>query len=314
MSGDKKTDLVQAAMGFQHGGALLRRDVLKVAVALSLTSILAPSALAQDVAVDPPEANLKPAGSAGASPIVSAPAETGVSRVSITTEAGRQVSGALALPKDLKPGDKVPSILVLHEWWGLNDQMKAFARALADEGYLVLVADLNDGLVTTTAATALFQSRNVTEAASVDIMTSWGTWLRAHEASTDKLGTCGLGSGGGWSLRASMSMTVDATVIYYGDVARSAEELRGLKGPVLGHFASRDMFISTEMVAEFQGEMTKAGRIATVNWYDADHAFANPVSARYDEEDAKLAWGRTLAFFKSYLNETPTTIKNNEPQ
>lgn len=310
MNGDTKTGLEPTMPVWRLG----RRDLLKTAVALSMVSILNLPAVAQGVAVDPAETSLEPASSAGASPIVSVPVKADTTRVTIITEAGRQVSGALALPPGLKPGDKVPSVLLLHEWWGLNDEMKAFAGALASEGYLVLAADLYGGLVATDAATARFQSRNVNEAEAVDTMISWGAWLRAHEAATDKLGTIGLGAGGGWGLRASMSMTVDAAVIYYGNVTRSAEELRGLKGPVLGHFGSRDMYISTEMVARFQGEMTRAGRIARVNWYDADHAFANPASARYDAEDATIAWGRTLEFFKSYLYETSTTKKNDEPQ
>lgn len=223
-------------------------------------------------------------------------------RVSLTTDAGREVSGVLALPANQAEGDTWPSVLLVHEWWGLDDQIKTMARALADEGYVVLAVDLYNGVVATDAATARYQSKNVKADEAIDTLTSWGNWLRAHEASTDKLGTCGWSFGGGWSLGASLNMTVDATVIYYGDVARSADELRNLQGPVMGHFGSRDMFINKDVVAGFESELTKAGRIATVHWYDADRGFANPAVSRYDEENTKIAWGRTLAFFKEYLS------------
>lgn len=265
-----------------------RRFLLKGAVAvpfaaLPLTGILATPALAQDAAANTTKVSL-------------------TTEVSLTTDGGREVSGALALPSDRAEGDTVPSILLIHEWWGLNDQIKAVARALADEGYVVLAVDLFNGVVTTDAATARYQSRNVKADEAIDTLTSWGKWLRAHEASTDKLGTCGWSFGGGWSLGASLNMTVDATVIYYGDVARSADELRNLQGPVMGHFGSRDMFINKDVVAGFESELTRAGRVATVHWYDADRGFTNPSLTRYDEENARIAWDRTLAFFKEYLS------------
>lgn len=283
-----------------------RRGMLKGTAAMALATllladILADPALAQEPAPEPVQETAQEA--AGEAVVEAAQVvATGTTMVSLTTEGGRQVSGALALPENLNDGEAVPSVLLVHEWWGLNDQIKALARTLADEGYLVLAVDLYDGVVATDAATARFQSRNVDPAEAVDTLTSWGTWLRAHEASTEKLGTCGRGFGGGWSLRASLNMTVDATVIYYGNVARSAEELRNLQGPVIGHFGSRDMYINEEMVAGFENELTKAGRVATLEWYDADHDFANAAATRYDEEDAKIAWDRTLAFFKTYLN------------
>lgn len=262
-------------------GLIDRRKVLTGAAAvplatLPLASILASPAVAQEVAA-------------------------GTTMISLRTKGGQDVSGALALPSDLASGAKAPAVLLIHEWWGLNDQIKTMARVLADEGYIVLAADLFKGVVAKDAAEARFQVRNVDEDEAVDTLTSWAEWLRAHGSTTDKLGTCGWGFGGGWSLGASMATSVDATVIYYGNLARKAEELRNLNGPVIGHFGTRDMYITREMVGEFESEMSKAGRVATVHWYEADHGFANPATARYDEEDAREAWARTLSFFGSYL-------------
>ncbi len=80
-----------------------------------------------------------------------------------------------------------------------------------------------------------------------------------------------------------------------------AADLARLEGPVLGHFASRDNWITRDMVATFEGEMKQAGKAFQSHWYEADHGFANPTGARYDEADAQLAWSRTLAFFGQHL-------------
>ena len=107
--------------------------------------------------------------------------------------------------------------------------------------------------------------------------------------------------GGGWALNASIAEPVDATVVYYGRVDKPADQLAKLKGPVLGHFATRDEFINEPMVASFQRAMAEAGKPVTVYWYEADHAFANPSGGRYDEADAALAWSRTMDFLRQTL-------------
>jgi len=96
---------------------------------------------------------------------------------------------------------------------------------------------------------------------------------------------------------------VDATVIYYGNVSVGADKLKNLQGPVLVHFATQDGWINPEMVNGFEKEMKIAGKgdTLTAHWYEADHAFANPTSSRYDSADAALSWQRTNAFFKQHL-------------
>lgn len=98
-----------------------------------------------------------------------------------------------------------------------------------------------------------------------------------------------------------MSEPVDAAVIYYGRVNKTAADLANLKGPVLGHFATQDKWINKDMVGGFEVEMGKAGKAFTNHWYEANHAFANPSNGRYDKEDAQVSWKRTLAFFAKHL-------------
>jgi len=250
-----------------------RRNVLKSAAAgLPLTAVLADPLLAQAVAA-------------------------GLQDITITTAGGKPVKASLALP-DVTPA---PAVVLIHEWWGLNDQIKSVAAELAKMGYVALAVDLMDGSVATSPDAARSQMQAVKPAEATDTMKSWIDWVRAHEATTDKVGTVGWCFGGGWSLNGSIATPVDATVVYYGRVNRTAEDLKSLQGPVLGHFATQDKFINKEMVDGFESAMQTAGKPLTVHWYEADHAFANPTGARYDEGDAKLSWERTTAFFKQHL-------------
>ena len=252
--------------------ALARRDILVGLAGLPLAAVLANPRLARAAA-------------------------SGLETVTITTEGGREVSAALGVPAALP----APAVMLVHEWWGLNDQIKSVAAALADAGYLALAIDLYDGNVTADPAVARELATGVRPQAATDTCASWIGWLRGHESGTGKVGTVGWCFGGRWSLNASLAAPVDATVVYYGSVKKGRERLAVLAGPVLGHFATRDKWINKDMVGAFEAEMAAAGKSAENHWYEAHHGFANPTGARYDEEDAALAWQRTLDFFAAHL-------------
>jgi carboxymethylenebutenolidase len=217
--------------------------------------------------------------------------------VTLRTAGGENVHASLALPTAVP----APAVLLIHEWWGLNDQIKAVAAELAREGYAALAVDLYAGKVASSPDEAERLRKAVDPAVAGDTLVSWIGWLQKHPSGTGRVATIGWCWGGGWSLDASIATPVDATVVYYGQVDRPAERLVRLKGPVLGHFATRDQWINRAMVERFESAMAQAGKPLTVYWYEADHAFANPTGARYDAEDAKLAWGRTLAFLLANL-------------
>ena len=218
--------------------------------------------------------------------------------VSLTTDGGLNVSAALAVPAQTP----APAILLVHEWWGLNDQIKTMAADLAKQGYLALAVDLYNGHVTDKPDEARKLVGGVDGAAATDTVGSWLRWLKGHQLASGKSATIGWCFGGGWSLNAALAEPVDATSVYYGSVKKSAGDLQALNGPVLGHFAERDRWINHAMVSGFEAEMAKAGRAYTSHWYEADHAFANPTSARYDEGDAALAWQRSLDFLRQHLS------------
>ena len=247
-----------------------RRTVLKGAAGLSLATILADPMLASAAAAD-------------------------LQQVSITTSGGRTVNASLALPS----AAKAPTILLVHEWWGLNNQIKAVAAEFAKEGYVALAIDLYNGKSSGDASEARRYMQAVKPAQATDTLSSWIAWLRAHARGNGKVATIGWCFGGGWSLNASLAAPVDATVIFYGNVAKKAAQLSELAGPVQGHFATRDGFINKPMVEGFVREMKASGKSLEHHWYEADHGFANPTTGRYDKPDADLAWKRTLAFLKA---------------
>ncbi len=217
--------------------------------------------------------------------------------VSITTAGGRAVEAALALPE----AQTAPTVLLVHEWWGLNDQIKAVAAELASQGYLALAINLFGGPAATTPEEAKAKMSAMKPEEAIDTLVSWTAWLKAHERSSGKVATIGWCFGGGWSLNTALATPTDGCVIYYGRVNKSAEELAPLACPVLGHFATLDQNINKPMVEGFQAAAAAAGKTVEVHWYEADHAFANPTGARYDQADAALAWERTTAFLKAQL-------------
>jgi len=219
--------------------------------------------------------------------------------VSISLEMDTKVNASLALPT----AEKAPAVILIHEWWGLNDQIKAVAAELANMGYIALAVDLYAGKVAKTPEEAKAFMGDLDPEIAKETMVGWVDYLRKHERSTGKVATLGWCFGGGWSLNTSMATPVDATIIYYGNVAKTANDLKALNGPVLGQFGKLDKNINQAMVTGFEQEMEKAGKKErlTVHWYEADHAFANPTGARYDEANAKLAWERTTEFLKKNL-------------
>ncbi len=236
-----------------------------------------------------------------ADPKLARAAADSLSDVEISTRAGRTVKGAVAVPAQVP----APAVLLIHEWWGLNDQIKAVAAELAKQGYVALAVDVYEGKVTDDPEKAREYMGAVNADNAKDTLVSWVDYLKVTQKdalqTTGKVGTVGWCFGGGWSLNTALATPTDACVVYYGRVNKTAAELAPLACPVLGQFATKDKWINKEMVDGFEAAMKEAGKKAEIYWYDADHAFANPTQARYDAADAKLAWERTTAFFKQQL-------------
>ena len=218
--------------------------------------------------------------------------------VRLTLADGGEVGGALALPEGRGRG----GILLIHEWWGLNDQIRSVAVEFARLGFVALAADLYGGKSATSPDEARSLMQAVDAGTATRTLVAWVDWLRGHERSSGKVATIGWCFGGGWSLNASIAAPADATVVYYGSVQKSVADVASLHGPVLGHFATEDQWINAQMVGGFEAAMQEAGKAVTSYWYEAQHGFANPTTARYDEEDANTAWERTVAFLGRALS------------
>jgi carboxymethylenebutenolidase len=240
-----------------------------------------------------------PLAAASFGPLAARAQPSSLKPVEFETAEGAPVRGALALPDTAT----APSVILIHEWWGLNDQVRGVASQLAELGFVAFAVDLFDAEPTEDPdeATRRIEALDA-DAATAKLVAAIG-WLAALERVNGKVGTIGWGFGGGWSLDASIATPVDATVVYYGDVEKTESQLSALHGPVLCHFATRDEFVTREMVERFEGAMEEAekSQFLTVYWYDADYAFANPDSARYDASNARLAWDRTVEFLRAAL-------------
>jgi len=233
-----------------------------------------------------------------ADPLKLAAAAASLSDITITTAGGRKVTAALGVPA------KTPAaaVLLVHEWWGLNQQIRGVASQLTDLGYLSLAVDLYDGKVASDPTAAKQYAGAVQPQQAIDTLTSWIDMLRKRPDCTGKLATIGWCFGGGWSLRASLARPVDATVIYYGDVTPPSSALQALTGPVLGHFGGLDQSITPSSVDAFEVRLKQLGKPATIYRYaDAKHAFANPTGQNYEAADARQAWDRTVAFLKQTI-------------
>lgn len=232
-----------------------------------------------------------------ADPAKVARAAASLQTVTTTTPSGRSISAALALP-DRKPAG---AVMLVHEWWGRNDQIRSVASEIANQGYLGLAIDLYGGKVAAKPEEAEPLMKAVVPAEAGETMATWVDWLRAHPDCNGKAASLGWCFGGGMALQAALDRPLDAAIVYYGNVARSSDELKSLRGPVLGQFANADQWINPQMVDGFEAAMKQAGKVLEVHRYDANHAFANPTGENYDAADARQAWDRTAAFLKATL-------------
>ncbi|MEM9556892.1 MAG: dienelactone hydrolase family protein [Acidobacteriota bacterium] len=216
----------------------------------------------------------------------------------------RELTGYLARPESAEVGG--PAVIVIQEWWGLNDNIRDMARALAGHGYTALAVDLYDDQVATTRdeARALVQAAMERESELEENLREAYRYL-TEEGQATAVGSIGWCFGGGWSLRTALLFPteLDAAVIYYGRVLDDRETLAPLEVPVLGLFGADDEGIPVESVRAFETAMQELGKSAEIHVYEgADHAFANPSGQRYDAEVAERAWAETLAFFGEHLH------------
>jgi carboxymethylenebutenolidase len=213
------------------------------------------------------------------------------------------LTGYLVLPADAVD---VPGVIMIHEWWGLNDNIKAMARRLAGEGYAVLAIDLYAGETATTTARAenLMATAMSNREATLDNIRQAHAYLDQF-ALAPRIATLGWCLGGGWSLEAALALgeDVDAAVMFYGRVINDDDLLAPLESPLLGLFAEADESIPVSDVQQFRSRLRALGKDAQVLIYsDVNHAFANPSGTAYNQTAAEEAWAETLTFLDERLH------------
>jgi len=203
-------------------------------------------------------------------------------------------------------GSKAPALVVIQEWWGVNDHIKSVADRYAEHGFRVLVPDLYRGKVGLDAKEAehLMTGLNFGDAAGNDIRGA----VQYLKQSSPKVGVSGYCMGGALTILAACFVPeVDATVAWYGFPPLDYVNAQAIKAPLMGHFAIHDGFFKIEQVDELEAKLKAAGVEYTFYRYDAGHAFASDdpiihtVGLEKNEAAATQAWSRTLEFFDQHL-------------
>ncbi len=200
-----------------------------------------------------------------------------------------------------------PAIIVIHEWWGLNDWIKDQASKLSDQGYVTLAIDLYRGKVATTPDEAHEIMRGVPEdRAKRDLHAAFEFLASQSNVKKDRIGSIGWCMGGGYSLDVALQEpTLAADVINYGHLATDPDALKKINAPILGLFGAQDRGITPDDVHKFEQQMKQLGKKIDVKIYDdAGHAFENPNNKTgYRAEDAADVWKRTVDFLAATLKK-----------
>ena len=214
------------------------------------------------------------------------------------------VDGVLYTPAGEGP---FPALIVIHEYWGLNDWVKEQAGKLADQGYVALAVDLYCGKVAGNPDLAHELMRGLPgDRATRDLRAAFDFLASQANVKKDRIGSIGWCMGGGYALDTALAEPrLAATVIHYGHLATEPSELQKINAPILGLFGGQDRGITPDDVKKFQQSMERLGKKIEVKIYpDAGHAFENPNNKQaYRPEDAADAWRRTVDFLATTLKK-----------
>ena len=212
------------------------------------------------------------------------------------------VSAYLAVPDS---GGPHPALVVIHEWWGLNDWVKEQAQKFAEQGYVTLAVDLYRGKVAYDPNLAHELSRGLPQDQAIrDLKAAFNYLASRPDVRKDKIGSVGWCMGGGFSLLLAVNESkLAACVVNYGSLPTDKDEIQRIQAPVLGNFGAEDRGIPPSAVAAFEDAMKAAHKSIDVKIYDgAGHAFENPNNKLgYREAAANDAWARTLDFLNRML-------------
>jgi len=212
------------------------------------------------------------------------------------------VQGFLALPDS---AGRHPALVVIQEWWGLNDWIKEQAQRFADQGYVALAVDLYRGKVASDPNMAHELMRGMPQDRALrDLKAAFDYLASRPDVNKDKIGSVGWCMGGGLSLQLAVhEPKLAACVVNYGAIPTDPSDIQKIRAPVLGNFGAEDHGIPRDAVHAFEKAMKAAGKTIDVKIYDgAGHAFENPNNkSGYRQDAAKDAWARMVGFFSKTL-------------
>ena len=196
------------------------------------------------------------------------------------------------------------ALIVIHEWWGLNDEIHLMTDQLAALGYTALAVDLYDGKTANAPKDAYQLSTNLSnneEKALANLQEAYD-YLK-NEIGAEKIGIIGWCLGGKWSLKASLMLPteIDASVIYYGSLTDDKERLETLEMPIIGFVGTKDRL--HKQFIQFDEDLKGLNKEASIHFYEgAKHAFANASGVAYELNAADDSWKKTVDFLEKYLN------------
>ena len=249
---------------------------------------------------------------------------TNVSQLGTTLNVGKNVSlqnktveyyphaqGYLVypVPSNDTVSKKLPAVVMIHEWWGLNKNIKDMANLLARQGFVVLAADLYNGQVanTTKRAMDLVQTVRNNQSNSINNLQSAVKYLSSlPNVDSSKIVSLGWCFGGGQSLQLALNSKehpLAATILYYGTpLVTDKSSLSKIKWPLLGIFGNKDQSIPLDEINQFRTSLNQSGVTNEVLIYNGvGHAFANPSGDNYAPKETEDAWEKTLSFLKKYV-------------
>ena len=214
-----------------------------------------------------------------------------------------ELNGYMAKPEDSSVSH--PGLLVIHEWWGLNDNIKKMTERLAGEGYVVLAVDLygGEGAAEPRHAKSLMRAAMADKEQALANIEAGIAYLKTAR-SADTLGVIGWCFGGGWALQTALNFPddIDTAVMYYGQLVLDEEKLKALDAPLLGIFAQKDKAIPPASVVEFKERLDKLDKPNKIRVFEGvNHAFANPSGKAYDPQAAADSWDLATEWLAKHL-------------
>jgi carboxymethylenebutenolidase len=224
-------------------------------------------------------------------------------RVEFKSKNGQTEHGELAEPSG---NAKAPALIVIQEWWGVNDHIRSLVDRFAKEGFLALAPDLFHGKTTKDGVEAAKLLQDLDWGHAIEDVAGALAFLSSHTRYSGKVAITGFCMGGAVALASVAKLPALAAAVSFYGIPDPATDYSRVTAAIQGHFGKKDEHIRADYVLGLKSKLEKAGqgggRSVEFHFYDAGHAFVNDTRPEvYNDEAAKLAWGRAVTFLKAHL-------------